>query len=256
MAKDPTGTGRRAAGERRAGGAPAEWPLLGDAGYARVKRAIVDCELLPGEAISLPRIVERYGLTAAQARHALVRLTQEGWVSTIPRKGYLVAPLTLQDLNDVFELRLLLEPTAMRRAAGRLSPAAVTRLRKSTQLGYRAGDPESIREFLQHNREFYIEIVRATGNKHLTRVIDNLFDSVNRLLYFSMLHVYESQVIRQAHEDLLDAVATGDGDGAERLRREALMHAQETIQQALLSSPSLMATNLAPQPAAPGRRSA
>src|SRR5438128_4947325 len=70
---------------------------LGDAAYDRLKQAIIECEILPGEEVSLPVIVDRYELTDAQVRHALVRLAQEGWVSAMPRRGYMVTTLTMQD---------------------------------------------------------------------------------------------------------------------------------------------------------------
>jgi len=220
--------------------------LLGDTAYNRVKQAIIECEILPGEEISLPGLVERYQLTNAQARHALVRLTQEGWVSAMPRRGYIVTPLTMQDLEDVFELRMMLEPVAMRKAAGRIDSGTLNQLKKANKATYLPGDAESIRKFLRENRAYYMTIIVATGNKILTKVIDQLFDSVTRLLFFSSMYSYHSDLIRQHHEKLLDALLRGNGKEAERLRHAGLEYAKRSVQKALSSSPSLMGINLAP----------
>jgi DNA-binding GntR family transcriptional regulator len=219
---------------------------LGDAAYERLKQAIIECEILPGEEVSLPVIVDRYSLTDAQARHALVRLAQEGWVSAMPRRGYTVMPLTMQDVEDIFQLRMMLEPAAMREAAGRIGDETLKRLEAANKATYVAGDPASIRYFLRENRAYYITIVSAIGNKILTRIIDRLFDSVTRLLYFSSIYTYESDLIRQHHQQLLEALMQGDGEAAERLRYSGLEYARESVRKALSSSPSLMAVNLAP----------
>jgi DNA-binding GntR family transcriptional regulator len=220
--------------------------ILGDAAYVRLKQAIIECEILPGEEVSLPVIVGRYDLTDAQARHALIRLAQEGWVFAMPRRGYRVTALTMQDVEDVFEIRKMLEPAAMRKAAGRIDRETLERLEAANKATYIAGDPASIRHFLRENRAYYTAIVNVIGNKTLTRIIDQLFDRVTRLLYFSSIYSYESDLIREHHQKLLEALLRGDGGEAERLRYSGLEYARESVRKALSSSPSLMAVNLAP----------
>lgn len=218
---------------------------LGDTAYQIIKRAIVNCELQPGEEVTQASLIARYRLTNAQGRYALVRLTQERWVRPLAQRGYIVAPLTIQDLEDTFELRMLLEPPAMRRAAGRVDPAVLKYLRKIGTAEYVPGDISSIRAFLQRNREFYMTIVKCTGNRMLTRAIDQLFDSSTRLLYFSMIYSYEAQVVRRGHEKLLEALEKADGAEAERLRLAGLTHGKQVIQKALLSMASITNANLA-----------
>lgn len=218
---------------------------LGYTAYNIIKRSIVNCELHPGEEVTQAALLARYSLTSAQGRYALVRLTQEGWVRPLAQRGYIVAPLTIQDLEDTFELRMLLEPRAMRRAAGRLDATTLKYLRKIGTAEYVPGDVASIRAFLEKNREFYMTIVLCTGNRMLTKTIDQLFDSSNRLLYFSMIYSYEGQVVRRGHEALLEALEKGDGAEAERLRLAGLSHGKEVIHKALLSMSAIMNANIA-----------
>jgi DNA-binding GntR family transcriptional regulator len=220
---------------------------LGDVAYRRVKFAVIECELLPGEELSQRELVERFKLTNAQARHALVRLAQEGWVNPMPRRGYVVTPLTMQDLEDVFEMRMMIEPPALQKAAGRIDAETFKRLEKVGQAEYEPGNPESIRAFLRANRDFYTLLMDAAGNRLLTKIVDQLFDSANRLLYFSMVYSYEAEIVRRGHERLLEVLRRANGREAARLRRAGLEHAKIVVQKALLSSPSLMGTNLAPR---------
>lgn len=217
---------------------------LGGVAYQTIKQAIVECELRPGEELSQSDVIARYDLTNAQARYALVRLTQEGWVRPLAQRGYLVAPLTIQDVEDVFDMRMLLEPVAMRRAAGKIDRATLKFLKKIGTAEYVSGDPVSIRKFLQKNRQFYMTIVHCAGNRQLAKMIDQLFDSSNRLLYFHMIYSYEANVVRRGHEKLVEALEKGDGKEAERLRRIGLEHGRQVIQKALLSMPSVMDINL------------
>lgn len=218
---------------------------LGDSAYGIIKDAIVDCEITPGEEVTQSELINRYRLTNAQARHALVRLTQEGWVRPLPQRGYLVAPLTMKDLEDVYEMRMLIEPPAMRKAAGRIDPVTLKYLKKVGNAEYVPGDTVSIRKFLRCNRDFFLTIARCGGNMRLANTINQLFDSSNRMLYFCMLHSYEAEVVRRGHQKLIEALVKGDGKQAERQRRLGLEQGKEAIQKALLSMPSLRYINLA-----------
>ena len=217
---------------------------LGDSAYGIIKGAIVDCEIDPGAELTQSELIDRFNLTNAQARHALVRLTQEGWVRPLPQRGYLVAPLTMKDLEDIYEMRMLIEPPAMRKAAGRINPETRKHLEKLGDADYTPGDRASIRRFLRSNREFFMIIARCCDNKLLAKTIDQLFDSSNRLLYFSMLHSYDSDAVRRGHQKLVEALVRGDGKEVERLRRAGLDHGKQAVRRALLSMPSVMDINL------------
>jgi len=237
----------RVPGLKRGNGAGEKSPglSLGESAYRIVKRAIVECELQPGEELSQAALIARYQLTNAQGRYALVRLTQEGWVRPLAQRGYVVAPLTMKDLEDVFDMRVMLEPQAMRLAAGKVNAATLRYLRKIGTSEYTVGDVASIRAFLRKNRDFYMTIVECTGNQMLVNAIGQVFDFSTRLLYFSMIYSYEGQIVRRGHENLLAALEKGDGDEAQRLRLAGIEHGRGVIRAALLSMSSIMNANLA-----------
>ena len=84
---------------------------------------MVRLELPPGTAVSEQRLGERFNLSKAAVRAALARLRAEGLVLGEPRRGHVVAPLTLRDVDEIYALRLLLEPPAAAVAAERLDAA-------------------------------------------------------------------------------------------------------------------------------------
>src|SRR5262245_57475724 len=101
---------------------------LGEVIYGRIRRDIVGCIYVPGETCSESQLAETYGVGKAPVRWALAALSREGLVIARPRQGHTVAPVTLESVNEVFGLRLILEPAAARLAAGRADIALLEEL--------------------------------------------------------------------------------------------------------------------------------
>src|SRR6185503_17212063 len=85
-------------------------PSSGVEAHLRLRRAIVRLELPPSTPVSEASLTERFGLSRAAVRAALARLRAEGLVLAEPRRGHVIAPLTLRDVREVYDLRLLVEP--------------------------------------------------------------------------------------------------------------------------------------------------
>src|SRR5688572_14083169 len=96
---------------------------LAEDAYRVIKREIIRCELRPGSQITEAYLAETYGLGRAAIRSALNRLYQNRLVRPLPRKGYLVAPITLKYVHDFFAVWLMLEPAGARLAAGKVDVA-------------------------------------------------------------------------------------------------------------------------------------
>ena len=96
---------------------------LGEEIYGRIKRDIVSCVFAPGESCSEGQLAEHYGVSKAPIRWALAALSRERLVIARPRQGYTVAPLTIASVNEVFDVRMIVEPAVARMAAGRVDIA-------------------------------------------------------------------------------------------------------------------------------------
>ncbi|WP_284286494.1 GntR family transcriptional regulator, partial [Methylobacterium gregans] len=102
--------------------------LKGNQAYDILRREIVSCRLLPGTRFTEAEVMERFEIGKASCRIALQRLTQDGFVTSMPRHGYRITPITVKDVDEVFSLRVELEPLAARGAAGRVNRAQLERL--------------------------------------------------------------------------------------------------------------------------------
>jgi DNA-binding GntR family transcriptional regulator len=238
---------------------------LTDRAYAYIKRKIIRCEMPPGMSVTESQLVEEIDIGKTPVREALARLVQEGFVLNIPRRGYEVTPITLRDVQELFGLRLILEPAAVQLAAGHVD---VELLRYLDDLcrpeRYSVQDPESADRHLSANREFHVTIAKASGNRRLAEGIEKLLDEGQRLLHLSLMFRNRSEEIMHEHRELVDALAAGDVDGARRITVEQILAAQRNVVDALLSSPSLLSAHVAPPQMVPpelgtdrsGRRSA
>ena len=109
---------------------------LNELAYRTIKEDIISCALQPGEAISEAVLVARYELSKAPIRSALVRLRQEGLVISRGRMGNIVSPVTLRDVQEIFQLRLVLEVATIKLAAGNVDPARIRELNNAVLAGY------------------------------------------------------------------------------------------------------------------------
>jgi DNA-binding GntR family transcriptional regulator len=228
---------------RPARAAPTE--RLTDRAYRAIKQDILVCELAPGADVTERALGERYGLGKAPLREALIRLTHEGLLQAIPRSGYRITPITIQDVQDIFALRLLLEPAAARQAAGRIDETLLKELNELCRAGYTPGNRDSESTFLRANRQFHVTIADASGNRRLARLLGQLLEETERLFHLGLAVRDRTEEMKHEHEDLVAALVNGDADGAERATIEQIDAARNMVMDGILSAPWLKQTPIA-----------
>ncbi len=218
---------------------------LAERAYGALKQAIIRCELQPGSQVTETQLVAHCRLGRAGVRTALKRLYQDGLVHPMPRKGYMIAPITIKNVNELFTVRLLLEPYAVRQAVRRVDVVELRRLEELCAEGYRLGDRESAAGFLRANTEFHLTIVRSSGNQRLTTMVAALLQEMERFFHLGLMLRDRVTEMHAEHSDLLEALIAEDGERAEQICIEQIRSSQRMVLDALLASPSLQDVNLA-----------
>lgn len=219
---------------------------LSDVAFDRIKQQIIQCVLKPGSEVTESQLSKRFRLGKAPIRAALMRLSQQGLIRSVRRRGYVIAPITMRDVNSIFQLRLLLEPQAARLAAGNsVDEKQLRRLDQLCGAGYSPNDSGSAATFLRANREFHVSIARSSGNERLANMIDQLLDEMERLFHFGLSLRNRTLEMRHEHEELVDALAQGDSDAAERIAAEQILTAKKMVTDAIMSNSEMMDVNLA-----------
>jgi DNA-binding GntR family transcriptional regulator len=173
---------------------------------------IVSGALRPGQRVNQEEIAAQIGLSVAPLREALRVLEQEGQVTYLPRRGYFVTELRYDDLQEIYELRALLEERAARRALPLLDEDARRRIAEAADACAEAAATGDVAAELAANRSFHFAILDVPGQPHVMRVIRLLWDSTEayRAMYYNSPE--ERQASLDAHHRILGAIARGDAD--------------------------------------------
>lgn len=208
--------------------------LLLDNAYDVLKRAIITHELVPGTKVSENRLASVYGFGKAAIRVSLRRLCGEGLIISEPRCKHQIAPIILGEVQNLFDLRNMLEPAAARDAAGRVDVNKLHELNKKCEEGYILGDSESEYCFLLANKNFHMEIAAAADNPRQAVWISQLQDAVFRIL-FPLLQT-EDQTARwkHGHGEIIEALSSGNKFAAEQAALGHLLDGQQRTMSVLI----------------------
>jgi DNA-binding GntR family transcriptional regulator len=210
--------------------------------YERLLREVIECRLPPGERLTEAAVALRLALGKTPAREALHRLILEGLVVVSPRDGYYVAPISIRDVDEVFELRKIIEGAAAKMAAGNIT-LSHARLKKLGAMRCRATDRDSLREFVRANTAFHIEIANLSGNRQMAQIIAQLLSASERLVNFGMMRrPQQSEGTLEQHRALAAAIMKGDGDLAVRIAEDHIETTHRMIIDRLVSNTRLRET--------------
>jgi DNA-binding GntR family transcriptional regulator len=207
----------------------------GAAAHERLRHAIVRLELEPGAPVSEAQLVARFGFSKAAVRAALARLRAERLVVAEPRRGHVIAPLTIRDVGEIYDLRLLLEPPAAAAAAGRIAPDELAHLRARSEPALDLDDPTSVDRFMEANRAVHVSVAIAGGNRRAALIVAGLLDDSERARLVALRAGAGGHGLRarDEHRALLAALQAGDGDEAARLMAAAIRAFRDELLDAL-----------------------
>src|ERR1700722_7722925 len=155
---------------------------LADEAYAALRDRIVDCRLSPGLRVTEKQLAAELGVGHTPVRQALARLDNDGLVKTLPRRGYQITPLTIESVNELFQVWRILGP-AIAELAGRNMTAgnraqAMEQFRASLRPARSDGDVSAV---IQGTAELWMRLAEATGNRRLVSMYVRLVDELRRV---------------------------------------------------------------------------
>ena len=211
--------------------------ILTDSVYEAVKELVMDQHIEPGARVNIDQLARELKVSPTPVREALARLEMDGLVIKEPLRGYSIAPiLDSAAFDQLYEVRLLLEPFATRKASERVSRQLVPALRREieamrktfdsrptdTLLGYR-----EYREFARQDARFHEAIARASGNDLLREALVRLRAHLHlyRLYYTTGIG---AETIAE-HEKIVEAIATARPDDAAAAMVEHIRRSRERL---------------------------
>jgi DNA-binding GntR family transcriptional regulator len=207
---------------------------LAQQAYNQIRHEILTCILPPGQVLSERTLAQQYDMSKTPVREALGQLYHEGLVRRLPGRGYLVAPITIEDVQNLFDLRLILEVAAVERAARRLSPAQIAILKNMASISYRLDDPESHVAFLDANRKFHLTLAEASGNRRLADELGTVMLEMDRLFHLGLRLRDSAQEMKEEHQEVVAALEAGDVEKARDLIAQQIITSQRRVMEAIL----------------------
>ena len=202
--------------------------------YQKIKSDILLGLYPPGEKLDVNGLAIQYNVSRTPVRDALHVLQREDLVEILPRVGYFTSRITIKDIEDVFQLRLIVETASAELAAVRISEEDLAYLERLSGR-YVAGDVQSYREFRAENREFHHRGALASGNRRLAQVVDGLLNQMQRMLVLRLDLRDNADEMLAEHGRLLSALRACDSVAARELMADALRNAQEAVMQSILT---------------------
>lgn len=184
--------------------------------YERIRQMITTLELAPGSAIDEGRLAGELDMGLVPIREALKLLIHDNLVEVASQGGIFVASVSIPDLEQLSELRGLLESFCAGQAAQRATPDDIAILEALRQEQITI-PPEDSQRWFGLDHKFHRAIAQAAHNKYLTQTLEHLFGLSQRLWYLALPHLEFLPGAVQVHLDLVDAIKHGDADRAEAL---------------------------------------
>ena len=156
---------------------------LTEQAYQKIRKQILSCRLEPGSEISEIDIAERLSISKTPVREALGRLRLEGFVRAFPRRGYQITPLTISDMNELFDTRAVVEGGTIALAATRITDAELNELKRLADVSYDKETASTLDSFISANRDFHIAIAKASNNQRLVETTVRQLDELERYFY-------------------------------------------------------------------------
>ena len=201
--------------------------------YQALKRDLITLRRRPGASLTEAELATAYGSSRVPVREACRRLQQEGLLTAIPFKGYFVSHISSKEISDCFNLREILETSAVRRAVELATPSEIEDIEALSEVEYTYHDWDSYAEFLERNREFHVCLVALGGNDRLVSVLDDLLCTMQRFFFLDLDLGDFGMQMRHEHECLVKALRLRCSGEAVTCVREQIAASRRRVQRAL-----------------------
>lgn len=213
--------------------------VLSEQAFRRLRRDVVEGQFEAGTKLKLDQLQGHYGFSSSPLREALSRLAQEGLVRADERRGFRVAPISLDDLNDISRMRLMLEVQALGEAIAcgddAWEAAIVSAYHRLEKVESRMGDGPVVldAEWSALHRQFHIALLAACPSERQRNWSASLFDQAERYRHFSARHRQSGRRKTQEHRRMMDATLKRDTATACALLADHIRGTQRNVAAAL-----------------------
>lgn len=194
-----------------------------------IREAIVDGRLEPGRRLKEEELARELGISRTPVREALLVLQTEGLIDSTPNRGATVRTYTPDEIEEMYDLRALLEGHAAHRAALRITRNGIRRLHESNRRFSRLRAADDLTELISENLAFHREVLDAAGSPRLSELVRKAIELP--LVYRSYVWYSPEQklISEHYHQQLTHALEDHDAERAELIMKEHVFEARDFL---------------------------
>ena len=197
---------------------------LRDRALGILRQATVSGEIKAGEIYSATALAKQLGVSVSPVREAMLTLVNEGIMVAVRNRGFQVAPMTMHDRREVFELRMLLEVPSVAELATLDISSHRTQIDRYLEIMDALAAQGNVNEYLRQDREFHLSLIRIHGNVRLVNFVATLRDQTR---LYGMQRFAEANKLQESsaeHRDIVAAIVAGDKARTAELMTKHLGH--------------------------------
>jgi len=209
-----------------------DYPCKTDKVYELLLESIIKQKLLPGERLIEKNLAEKLGVSKTPVREALSRLQKEGLVEGIPYQGFLVARISFQDVEEIYDLREVIEGLAARNATKKINKERINQLNLIIQSFEDCVRRRDLEGYSSLDLKFHNLLASISKNRRLSQMMQLLRNQTRVLMSTSVVLQGRIEASLKEHKKIINAVITCNPDLAERFARKHV----ENVKMAVLNS--------------------
>ncbi len=210
-----------------------------ESAYLKIKNMIFQQHIVPGQKLIYRELAKLLNMSSTPVQFALGRLEQEGFVERIPNIGYYVKKINLQEIEDLFDLRLILELYAVEMAIKNQTPEDIDLLEKYLQDHKNYDIPIYDRKKLILDAAFHSQIAGLSGNLEIVKQLRRIFEHTYLRSPVELIPPGRIPVAASEHEQILQMIRERDVVRAKQYLEKHIREAKEARRAMLAALPSM-----------------
>ena len=221
---------------------------LTDKAHNQIKEWVVRYHLKPGARLHVSDLAHALQMSQTPVREALSMLEKEHLIEREPQKGYRVGTLSMQEIEDLYDLRIVLEVLAVRQAAKRMTASTRGRLSSILSEFERFLKTAQKQRILERGQDFHVVVLEASGNRPLAEIGRAILDRIWVIQNINLLttdHLFDAH---PQHLQILEALDRGDAKKAATLMEKHLTQAKQFVLSRLKNGDDILARMMQASP--------
>ncbi len=194
--------------------------------YDALRKAIIEGDLAEGENLRQDQIAQMFNTSRIPVREALSRLEQHGLITTERYKGAVVAGLSIEEIDEIFEFRALVEAEVIRLAVPNLDKDTLAAARRHCE---EFGQETDSARWGEINRSFHYSLYTASRRPYYLQIVQTSLDRIDRYLRAQLTLTNGMTRANREHQAILAACLARDADLASRLTRDHVLNAGRSL---------------------------